>query len=430
MATPPAGTRQQPTAAQEWRANWTLVLAAAIGLSFGSIPAATLGLFMEPLESEFGWSRAMISAGMMVFASITLPFTPFAGAIVDKVGARRCAIPGLALSGLCFAAFSLMTGATWQWWGVWVLYSFAALFIRSMVWNQAVSNAFSASRGLAIAVVLSGLALAQIIAPPLLHFLMAMSGWRLGYAVLGIGWAGIGVLLVILFFKVRPQASAAQGGGNSTQHLQDQPGGLSMQEAMRSVAIYRIGFSMLLTFTIGAAISIHIVPLLEWAGTTRTQAATLAAVLGLGSLAGKLLTGWLLDRIQGGLLPFAVISSPALGYLLIWQSGANILILGAGVLLMGYGSGGALQMGTYLTTRYAGMRNFGKIYGVISSFIGLAGGLGPILSGAIYDATGSYETALLIAIPSMVVAGLAVIGLGPYPDFDRRTAESEGKTYG
>jgi len=414
MATSPATA---PTAAQEWRANWTLALAAMMGLSFGSVPSATLGLFMEPLEAEFGWSRAMISAGMMVFAAITLPLTPFAGALVDKWGARRCGIPGLVFSGIFFAAFSQMTGASWMWWAIWVLYSLASLFIRSVVWNQAASSTFSASLGLATAIVLSGLALTQVIAPPLVHFLISDLGWRWTYAAMGLGWAGVALVLVFLFFRVPQQARQSSADSTGTTQQVAAPGGLTLGEALRAVVIYRIGFSMLVTFTISSAIGIHIVPMLEWAGTSRIEAASLASVLGIGSIVGKLLTGWLADRIESGFLPFLVVSIPALGYFLVWQGGASFIVLGLSVFLMGYGSGGALQMGIYLTTRYGGIRNFGKIYGLISSLIGLSGGLGPVLAGRLYDVTGSYETVLLIAMPAIILAGLAVFGLGPYPQF-------------
>lgn len=417
MATAPA-TSPNPTAVQEWRRHWPLVLAAMAGLSFASIPATTLGLFMAPLEEAFGWSRTMVSSGMMVFASVGLFMGPFAGALLDKLGPRRCAIPGLILSGTAFAAFSLMTGMAWQWWTVWVLYAFASLLIRSMVWNSAVSNTFMASRGLAIALVLAGLALPQVIGPPLANWLIGTWDWRAAYLALGLGWAGFALLLVILFFHDRQSRRPASAkAGAPAPAVQTRPGGLTFKEALRNPAILKIALAIFLSTLMGAAVSIHLVPLLEWAGTNRTTAAGLAAAMGAGSIIGKLLTGALVDRFTGGLLPFAVFSLPALGYFVIWQAGANIPLLGLGVFLMGYGSGGSLQMGTYLTTRYGGMRNFGKIFGTISSLMAFSGGLGPITSGWIYDQTQSYEAVLMIAIPALLIAGIAVARLGPYPEF-------------
>lgn len=426
-AAPASATTAPPplTAGQEWRVNWMMVVAAMLGISFGSIPAATLGLFMDPLESAFGWSRTQLSAGMMVFALVTLPFTPFAGALVDKIGARRCVIPGLILSGLAFAAFSLMTGAIFQWFLIWVVYSFTALLIRSMMWNSAISNAFSASRGLAIALVLSGFAVSQTFGPLLANWLIADYGWRTAYIAIGIGWAGLPLVLVFFFFHNRLERRARKSGSGEPTLAKAIPGGLSLGEAIRNPAVLRIGLAIFLASLTGAAIAIHIVPVLVSSGVTRTTAAGLAALVGVASVAGKLLTGWLVDRITSSFLPFTVFALPALGYFLLWQAGSSIPLLALGIICMGYGSGGSLQMGTYLTTRYAGMRNFGKIFGLISSAMGIAAGIGPVASGMIYDTTGSYGLALLIAIPAALIAGIAVFGLGPYPDFPAHEPASD-----
>ena len=132
-------TEAPQTSAQEWRAHWPLVLAATFGLSFGAMPAVTLGLFMQPLNAEFGWSASQVALGMTIFALITTPLTPFAGALVDRYGARAVGLPGIALTGLMFAAFAVMGGPLWHWFAVWVLYSLVSLGIRTPVWNSAVS---------------------------------------------------------------------------------------------------------------------------------------------------------------------------------------------------------------------------------------------------------------------------------------------------
>jgi MFS family permease len=96
----------------------------------------------------------------------------------------------------------------------------------------------------------------------------------------------------------------------------------------------------------------------------------------------------------------------------------------AGVLLAGYASGAAINITTYLTTRYVGLAHFGKNYGVISSAMRLGAGLGPFIAGAIADRTGSYADYLMLGIACAIVAGLLVLGLGPYPDFDDTQAET------
>ena len=72
--------RSTSLAKQEWSVGWTLVLAAALGFSFFSVLIAAVGLFMEPLGKEFGWSRTLLSAGPSIATSTTAVLGPFLGA--------------------------------------------------------------------------------------------------------------------------------------------------------------------------------------------------------------------------------------------------------------------------------------------------------------------------------------------------------------
>ena len=94
---------QPVTAGQEWQKHWPLVFAGLLGMSFYSIITYTLGTFIEPLEQEFGWSRATISAGLMIFTITATIGGPLIGAVIDKIGTRKVAVPGIALHALAFA---------------------------------------------------------------------------------------------------------------------------------------------------------------------------------------------------------------------------------------------------------------------------------------------------------------------------------------
>jgi len=412
---------------QEWRVYGLMVLSAMAGVSLGTIPTATLGLFMDPLNREFGWSRTEISLGLTIFALVGLPLAPLGGMLVDKFGARRIAVPGLALSALIFASFSLLAGSYVQWLFTWVLYTFAALGTRTLVWNTAISTVFTISRGLAIAVLLCGIAIASSLAPIVAHGLIEGWGWRGGYIGLGLGWGGMALLLVLLFFHDRRQSTKPAVGAAPQSATATRPGGLTVKEALRTPRLYRIGFAIFLQSTLGAAIMVHLVPLLTAEGLSRTEAAGMAALIGLGSLVGKLATGWMIDRFTGSLIPFACFAGPAIAYLVMLQAAGSAWLLSAAVIILGYSGGASLQLATYLTTRYAGMRNFGTIFGFISAFMALSAGIGPPLAGAIFDSTGSYTLLLTIGIPVALLAGLCVFGLGAYPTFEPvRSDEAHG----
>jgi len=406
------------TATQEWKAHWPLVLAAMIGVSFGSVLSLTLGLFMEPLEQEFGWTRAQMALGMTIVSAIGIPLAPLAGHLIDRFGGRRVAIPGMALTALALAGFSLLTGAYWQWIATWLVYGVAGALIRQTVWSRAIAGAFETSRGMALAAMLTGTAITTAIAPSIGNALIAELGWRSAYLTLGLGWGGLALALLVLFFHERVVAAPA----TEAERVAAQLPGLSFAEAMRNRAVLSIGLAITLQAAIGGAFLIHVVPLLGWAGLARGEAALLAGLIGLGSLVSKFACGWLADRFQSGLIPFVVFVLPGLGYAGIAFGQGSHLALGAAVLMVGMGSGGGFHMTNYLLTRHAGLANFGKIFGMIAAAMSIGTGIGPLLAGHVFDVTGSYALLLYAGIPMALVSGLLVAFLGPYPDLSARRA--------
>jgi predicted MFS family arabinose efflux permease len=200
------------------------------------------------------------------------------------------------------------------------------------------------------------------------------------------------------------------------------PGGLTSREALRNPAILRIACAVLLQTSISAAVSVHLVPIHTSLGASRGEAAGIVSLMGIGAILAKLAAGYVADRVRSSVLPLAAFTLPVLGYLLILLGDGSIAILSAATFIIGCGSGAALHMVVYLTTQYGGLLNFGKIYGSIGALMGLAAGIGPLAASLVHDATDSYSLFITAAIPMLLVAGLLVFGLGPYPDFKRRDA--------
>jgi predicted MFS family arabinose efflux permease len=401
------------TARQEWRAHWGLVLAAMLGMSFATIPTVVLGQFITPLQASFGWSRSEISAGLTVLALVSTPLAPFAGALADRFGSRAIAVPGMLLSALVYAGFGLVSGSIWIWFAAWTGYALASLLIRSMIWNRAASNAFAVNRGLALAVIMSGSSLGQIAGPVVAQFLIDGYGWRLAFASLGLGWGGIAFVCALLLFRevrvVQPEPGAAA--------IAPKPG-LTLKEAIRDWRIVRIGAAILVATVMASGFIVHLFPLLTGAGVGPTEAASLVAILGGAGLIGQFATGWLADRAKGSLLPVLCFAIPALGYTVTLLALAPGPLLWLGVVMVGYGGGAAMNITIILMTRYAGLAHFGKIFGVISSCMGLGAGIGAMLAGAIFDATGSYNGFLITSAAALALAALAHFRLSPTPRFD------------
>ena len=399
----------------EWRRNWPMVIAAMVGFSLSTISFYTLGLFVEPLGREFGWSRAQISSGLPIYSMLLVPLAPLVGAAVDKWGSRRFALFGTLVVGIAFASFGLTNGSFAMWWAQWAIFTIASLGVHTAIFTTAVASRFENGRGLALAATLCGSSLAQVFAPVVTNQLIATFGWRWAYAYLGLGWGGLAFFLVLLFFHDRRSLVAKAMG---TAEVLVQQGGLGVVEALRSLRLWRIALTELLTSTLVMSLVVHFVPMLTDKGVDRSVAAAAAGTVGILAIGGKLLTGFLLDRSQSSWIPTLSLWVPAIACVLLLQKGSVTATFFVAAGLFGYALGSYIQTVSYLASRYAGLRNFGKIFGLMASLMALGSGMGPVLAGRFFDVTGSYDLWLKICIALSIVAGLLVYRLGPYPAWE------------
>ncbi len=403
--------------AQEWRAHWTLVLASFVGVSFPTAAYYSLGMFIRPMTAEFGWSRVQISAGPSVAGLIIIPLAPFVGAMVDRWGARYIVLAGAILTALAIAGFGLANGSYAQWMLLWALFALASVLLKTTVWTTAISSNFDAGRSLALAVVLSGTALSTSLAPPLSRWLTDLVGWRYAWLLLGCGW-GIPVLALCaaFMFDARHRPSRPQDLINPDAPRRQLPG-LTLRQATRSRPILRIGLATLITLLLSSALVVHKVPLLEDAGVSRTAAGYLASLSGIAGIIGSLTAGWLMQRFDAGWVAGLTNIIAAFALIFLLEPFRTPTLIVVAMVVVGYAGGTKLQICAYLTSLYAGMRNYGTIFGVMGSIIAVSGAIGPLIGGLAYDYGGSYDLLIIIGIPASLVSAILIIGLGPYPDW-------------
>jgi predicted MFS family arabinose efflux permease len=404
--------------ADEWKRGWKLVFASAAGFSFFSVMSASVGIFMEPLSKEFGWSRTLLSAGVTIAAVTTAVLSPFFGVLIDRYGARRVAMPGLVATIFATSSFALLNGSAFQWLALWLIYAIISISVKTTVWITAVAGRFSAGRGLALGITLTGTAVAQAALPPLANWLIEEFGWRLAYVWLGFGWGGLTLLLCYLFlFDARDIAVAKSSAGNSGRFVRPKLPGLTVAAAWRNTALWRIILCTLVMMLLTMGLLIHQIPILTEAGVTRTNAAWLASLAGVSGIFGKLISGVLLDRFRANLVGGLTLGATALAFGLLID-GVNMpgLIVTA-MVVNGYAAGSKLQIASYLTARYAGMRSYGTIYGFVTSMVALGTGIGPLIAGLTFDLTGSYTPFLLAGVVGSVICGLLIATLPRYPEW-------------
>ncbi len=413
----------------EFRQHHTLVLAAAIGFAFSSIVSSSAGIFMEPIGKEFGWNRTLLSSATSITALFTFFLSPFFGVLIDRLGTRRMALVGIVFASLILASISLQNGSPAMWIGTWLVYAFAGVMIKSTVWSAAVSSVFDKARGLALGFTLSGTAVAVVVVPPVTNALIDDYGWRAAWVWLGLGGGAIAFTFCLFWlfdgYDIAKAKRKKSGGEVKSGALLDVPG-LSIPQAWRSPALWKIGIALFIIMTITIGLNVHQFEILRGIGVDRTSAAYYVSLTGIAGVIGKLVTGWLLDRYHARWVGSITLGITALTFILLLLPNQSVPIILTAMIVNGYAAGTKLQIASFLTSAYGGMRNFGAIFGTMASLIAAGSGLGPVLGGVIFDRFGNYVPFLILGIVGTLVSALLVFAAGAYPEWMKDHRSSRG----
>lgn len=403
-------------ARQEWRNGWPLVAASMVAYAVSTTHVYTMGVFIGPIEAEYGWSRGQISSGLLVNSILTVVLSPFIGLMIDRYGPRRVGIPGMAAYCVMIALLSTTPGgAIWGWWGLWVGIALGASFIKPTLWAAAISRRFNVQRGLAFAVALCGSGIGSAGLPGLANWLVTDYGWRTAYVVLGVSFALVVLPLMLAFFH---DTSRSGGPVLSVAARRAQQPGLGIREAMLSTRFLRLAAVSLIVTSATLGLTVHFIPIVTGQGLDRASAAAIVSTTGIASVIGRLGTGVLLDRWNGGLIGAASFTMPILAVSLLLTSDGSVpvAVLAAG--LLGLALGAEIDIIAYTATRYFGLKNYGVVFGTISGFMVLGSGVGPMLAGMSYDGFASYDVFIWATIPAFVMAAAMIGSLGRYPRFE------------
>ncbi len=407
-------TRIEGNAATEWRLHWKVVLAAFCGMAVASIISYSSGLFIAPLEQEFGWSRAQIMSGHSIAATLAAICSPFMGILIDRKGPRRIGIAAIIV--LCVSIATLgQTGPNiWQWRALWLPLTLGIILVQPFVWAVAVTSLFSAGRGLALAVTLCGSSFASIIVPKMTEMMIANWGWRMAWVGLAGFWLFLTLPVVWLYFR---------GAVDQERMVKNSP---SVTSTAPRASLWKSGiltwrFPVLLVAGVSIALVVvtlvvSVVPVLSASGISRGDATWIAGLVGLTAIIGRLSIGALLDRMDGRIIAAICVSLPMLAILLLIQLPGSLAAAAAAVLILGFSLGAELDIVAYLTSRYFGRENFGFLFGTIGGMLGFVSGNGPVALNRVYDVTGSYTPALWAAIPICLLSATLFLCLGRYPE--------------
>ncbi len=384
-------------------------------MALAALLSSVFGVLLEPIEAELGWNRAEISSGPFVVSIMGLFLAAPAGHLIDRWGSRLTGTLVVACTFIAILAMAAVGTHLWQWWAAWSVFGIAGAF-TSTVWMAPVSTIFDKGRGMAIAVTIAGASISSILAPPITEWFVQHYGWRTALVALAFLWSGL-TLPLVLSFVPGPVGQPASELDKPEAALP--AGGMSAREGLRSRAFWLIFTASMISGLTGLALILNLVPVLTYTGISRTDAIWMASVMGMFSLVGRLVSGWLMDTFDIRMLAIVgSLLSTALPVSLIFAPGVVWITLGS---LVFHALVGGLRMSAviYMTSTYLGARSFGLFYGAITTTTTVAQGLGPLIANYIYDQTQSYMPTIWAAVPGFLLTALCFAALGPKPDFTR-----------
>lgn len=391
-------------------AGWRIVLGAFIGIGsgFASLYFYTAGIFIKPLAAEFGWTRGEASLGSLATLVGVVAF-PLAGRLIDRVGEVRVAF----ISGIALALSFAMLGWFIQGLITYVLLIFlltvAASGSISIAYNRIIVRHFVAQRGTALGLALTGTAVGSAIVGPALAPYIETHGWRQGYFALSLLSLTM-LLLAVLMLRPFSERTAPKSAESAST--------MGWIEISRHPAFLPISAMIFLASTAVLGSTTHIVPLLTDQGLSIPKAAGVSSMLGFSVIFGRLLTGFLLDRCDAGIVTWALFSLASLGTLALWTGHPVLTVIGA--ILIGFGVGTEGDLLAFLLGRRFSTQEFGRVYGLIFGVHALGGGLGGLIAGASFDWTGNYRSWLFGSTIALLAAGLIALvaerGIKPYDD--------------
>ncbi|WP_454743937.1 MFS transporter [Cupriavidus necator] len=387
-----------------WRyTGWRVAIASMIALMFGPSTVAILsfGVFIGPLEAEFGWSRTQIALASTIVSYSLMLISPLQGYLVDRYGARAVILPCIPLFAVAIGLMYFLPPVPLIYYMAWVMIPVIGVGIFPLSYLRAVSSWFDKRLGLAIGIANAGIGLGGAVLPLILSYLISVHGWRWGF----LGMAAL-VLVVtfpaaILFIREKP--------GTEPRHLSEaRIGGLTFKAAIQTGQFKMLAAIFVLLGLINTALIVHQIPLLIDAGVSAERAAVVQSTFGMFVIIGRVATGWLIDFLRAPLVLMTLVLGATVSCLLyaVGVTGDIVFVCAA---LLGMVLGAEFDVLSYLLKKYFGMQIFGKLYGVIYAVFQFGAGAGAALLPIMRQASGSYRSGLLTFAGATLVCAFLLL---------------------
>lgn len=373
-----------------------VALFSIVGLALYGLP-----FYYDFMVRDFGWSRAQVTSGNALSKLLVGPLFGFmAGWVVDRFGPRRLMMAGILMAGVALIGLAHMTS-------LWMFYAFYLLNALGYVCGGPLPNQvllsrwFDKARGKAMGFAYLGIGIGGYLVLKLSPRLVDAAGWRGALQILGIV---IVALALPLAYFVRDEPETAAGAGKAAA-----PGAVvPMGGVFRNPAFYLLALGSMCSIGAVGGTNQHLKLFLSLdLQFSQTAAASVASTVLACSIGGRLIMGWLADRIPRKHVMLLIYTLIAGSIPLLFFARSPAALYGFAV-VFGLGLGGEYMIIPLMAAELFGVKILGRLLGVILTADGVAEATFPMLVGHLRDTTGSYRTGFILLIAVALAGTLAI----------------------
>ena len=392
--------------------GWVMVAVTFLSALISAGTVGAPGVFIVPLQKEFGWTTAEISSALSIRFILFGLMAPFAAALMNRYGLRNVTLTAqlVVITGL---VGSLFMTKVWQLMLLWGVVIGIGTGMTALVLGATIATRwFVARRGLVVGIMTASVATGQLVFLPALAAITEQVGWRVALSLVCVMLA-IAAFAVLMLMRDRPSDVGQRPfGDEGTEPLPAPPPNTAPIAAvalgtLRDVSKEPVFWILFATFFVCGAstnglVQVHLIPMCLDFGIPQVQAAGLLAAMGIFDFFGTIISGWLSDRYDNRWLLFWYYGLRGLSLLFLPFSDFTFYGLSLFAVFYGLDWIATVPPTVRLTAQRFGAERANLVFGWI--FAGHQLGAGVAAFGA-----GVSRTVYLTYLPAFFVAGALCI---------------------